>query len=119
MLGMLRNARNIVDKHRGCPCICLNVIALLAFGNKRLQTDSMSTESTSAPLFEGEWEQWYRMTPQQRWRESRKLWEFFLAIGGSLDPEPDSQSPFDPDYEPRQIPLDGRTGVRIVRRSRV
>ena len=42
----------------------------------------------------GEWADWYRLTPQQRWRESEKLWEVYLALGGSLDPEPDPQSPF-------------------------
>jgi hypothetical protein len=34
------------------------------------------------------------MTPAQRFQESQKLWSTFLALGGSLDPEPDSQSPF-------------------------
>ena len=38
--------------------------------------------------------QWYSLTPQERWRESAKLWEVFLSLGGSLDPEPDTQSPF-------------------------
>jgi len=41
-----------------------------------------------------EWEEWYRMTPQERFRESEKLWETFFAPGGSLEPEPDTQSPF-------------------------
>jgi len=44
-------------------------------------------------LTEEEWQEWYRLTPQERLRESMKLWEFYLAMGGSLDPEPDSQSP--------------------------
>lgn len=42
--------------------------------------------------------EWYSLTPQERWRESAKLWEVYLSLGGSLDPEPDTQSPFfDPD----------------------
>ncbi|HEY3763074.1 MAG TPA: hypothetical protein VGN23_15115 [Verrucomicrobiae bacterium] len=41
-----------------------------------------------------EWAEWYRLTPIQRWRESEKLWQTYLAMGGSLDPEPDTQSPF-------------------------
>jgi hypothetical protein len=41
-----------------------------------------------------EWEEWYRTTPQDRWLESERLWATLLALGGSLDPEPDSQSPF-------------------------
>jgi len=41
-----------------------------------------------------EWMEWYRLTPAERWRESAQLWEAYLAMGGSLDPEPDTQSPF-------------------------
>ncbi len=66
-----------------------------------------------------EWEAWQLMTPQERWRESMKLWEFYLAMGGSLDPEPDSQSPFDPDYTPSSVPADGGPGVRVIRRGPV
>ena len=29
------------------------------------------------------------MTPRERWQESAKLWHHYLAMGGSLDPEPD------------------------------
>jgi hypothetical protein len=45
-------------------------------------------------LVEGEWAEWYRLTPVQRWLESEKLWQTYLALGGSLDSEPDTQSPF-------------------------
>jgi len=38
--------------------------------------------------------EWYSLTPLERWRESAKLWEVYLSLGGSLDPEPDTQSPF-------------------------
>ena len=38
--------------------------------------------------------EWWSLTPAQRFVESQKLWSTFLALGGSLDPEPDSQSPF-------------------------
>ncbi len=41
-----------------------------------------------------EWIEWHLLTPQERWRESQKLWETYLALGGSLDPDPDPQSPF-------------------------
>ena len=41
-----------------------------------------------------EWMEWYRMTPAERWRASGQLWEVYVALGGSLDPEPDTQSPF-------------------------
>jgi len=38
--------------------------------------------------------EWYRLTPAERWREAERLWEAYIAMGGSLDPEPDTQSPF-------------------------
>lgn len=66
-----------------------------------------------------EWAEWYRMTPQQRWAESDKLWDTYLALGGSLDPEPDTQSPFFDEEEWRQMSADGRSGLRAVRRSGV
>jgi len=65
------------------------------------------------------WTEWYRLTPLDRMRESLKLWQFYLEAGGSLDPEPDSQSPFD-DVMPRgTAPAYRRTGLRVVRRSGV
>jgi len=66
-----------------------------------------------------EWADWYRLTPEQRLRESEKLWRNYLALGGSLDPEPDTQSPFfDPEEEGAR-PAHGRAGLRVVRRGRV
>ena len=41
-----------------------------------------------------EWMEWYRMTPAERWQATGQLWEAFAAMGGKLDPEPDTQSPF-------------------------
>lgn len=61
--------------------------------------------------------EWYSLTPQQRWRESAKLWEVYLSLGGSLDPEPDTQSPFFDRDAPSSRPPDGRPGVRVVRRG--
>jgi hypothetical protein len=66
-----------------------------------------------------EWQDWFRLTPEERWRESSKLWDLYLAMGGSLDPEPDSQSPFNDDFVPGPVPADGLPGVHIVRRSPV
>jgi hypothetical protein len=63
-----------------------------------------------------EWAEWYRMTPAQRWIESGKLWDSFLALGGSLDPEPDTQSPFFDAHAPRTGAPYGRSGVRVIRR---
>jgi hypothetical protein len=66
-----------------------------------------------------EWAEWYRLTPIERWRESEKLWQTYLSLGGSLDPEPDTQSPFFDPNEPGPRVADGRPGVRVIRRSRV
>jgi len=68
---------------------------------------------------EEEWLEWYRMTPEQRWLENGKLWQFYISSGGSLDPEPDSQSPFDTFYSPGKSSVDGRTGMHSVRRLRI
>ena len=64
-----------------------------------------------------EWHEWYRLTPMERWRESEKLWAQYLAQGGSLDPEPDSQSPFDFPELRGARPVDGRAGLRVLRRG--
>ena len=64
-----------------------------------------------------EWQDWYRLTPLQRWEESQKLWPTYLALGGSLDPEPDSQSPFDDPQTWRESAAHGRPGVRVLRRG--
>lgn len=69
-----------------------------------------------------EWAEWYRLTPQQRFEESAKLWETYLALGGSLDPEPDTQSPFFDPEEWRQIVADGRSlklELERIRRDRL
>ncbi len=66
-----------------------------------------------------EWAEWYRMTPAERWMESAKLWNHYISIGGSLDPEPDTQSPFfDPELQ-SEVASDGRSGMRVIRRSGV
>jgi len=62
-----------------------------------------------------EWAEWYRLTPQERFRETTKLWDIFQSLGGSLDPEPDSQSPFFNAEEWRANAAHGRPGVRVIR----
>lgn len=68
-------------------------------------------------LLDEEWLDWYRMTPKERWRESLNLWSFYLQVGGSLDPEPDTQSPFDDAFTSHSVSPDGRPGVRLIRRG--
>ena len=62
-------------------------------------------------------EEWATMTPQERWTESATLWQLYLDMGGSLDPEPDSQSPFDFDEFQRAVPPVRRPGLHLVRRD--
>ena len=68
-----------------------------------------------------EWAEWYSLTPQERWRETETevLWGIFMSLGGQLDPEPDTQSPFYDAKASSTVPPDGRPGLRVIRRSRV
>jgi hypothetical protein len=64
-----------------------------------------------------EWQEWAKLTPIERFRESEKIFAQYLATGGSLDPDPDPTSPFyDPDqWNPRAA--QGRADLRILRRG--
>jgi hypothetical protein len=64
-----------------------------------------------------EWAEWYTLSPQQRLEESSRLWRAYVELGGTFDPEPDSQSPFYDPHDGRAVAADGRTGMRVVRRS--
>ena len=66
-----------------------------------------------------EWAAWYRLSPLERWRESEKLWTVYFRLGGTLDTQPDTQSPFFNSGAPGSRPANGRPGVRVLRRSRV
>jgi hypothetical protein len=66
-----------------------------------------------------EWAAWYALSPAERFLESMKLWETYLALGGSLEPEPDTQSPFFDPEEWRENAAHGRTSVRVLRRGGV
>jgi hypothetical protein len=46
-------------------------------------------------LVEDELLEWYLMTPKERWTESQRMWATYRLLGGSLEPQPDTQSPFD------------------------
>ena len=73
----------------------------------------------AADLVGDEWAAWYRLTPLQRWEESAGLWQTYLTLGGSLDPEPDTQSPFFDGVTRGALSADGRAGVRVLRRCRI
>jgi hypothetical protein len=66
-----------------------------------------------------EWGAWYRLSPSERWTESERLWHIYFQLGGSLEPEPDTQSPFFDPSAPSTRPSNGRPGLRVLRRSRV
>jgi hypothetical protein len=48
----------------------------------------------STAKFADEEAEWLSLTPAQRVHEEAKLWKLYIALGGSLGPEPDPQSPF-------------------------
>src|SRR5437660_11928054 len=68
------------------------------------------------PPYDPETLAWWSLTPAQRFAESQKLWATFLALGGSLEPEPDWQSPFYDATTSGPRPADGGSGVHSVRR---
>ncbi len=70
-------------------------------------------------ICDAEWVEWYLLEPCERWQRTLELWTDFLILGGSLDPEPDSQSPFYDAEAPSQSPSYGRPGLRVVRRGGV
>jgi hypothetical protein len=62
-----------------------------------------------------EWLDWYNLTPIERWEHSTRLWETFRSLGGNLEPEPDTESPFFDAASWRPTPVDGRSSVRVLR----
>lgn len=45
-------------------------------------------------IIDEQWLAWYLLSPMERWNASQEMWREYLAMGGSLEPEIDSQSPF-------------------------
>ena len=66
-----------------------------------------------------EWKEWIDLTPLERFRESEKIFAHYLAMGGSLDPDPDPASPFDDPAQWGAGAAYGRAGLRVLRRSPV
>ena len=99
-------------------------LAVMRAGDNHRSFPAMSAPPTPPPIdIEAvagpEWAEWYRLTPAERWVESAKLWPAYLDLGGSLAPEPDTQSPFFDAGAPGSVPADGRPGLRLVGRSGV
>jgi hypothetical protein len=61
---------------------------------KKRKKSTVSRSSFRFLFPDDETSDWYRLTPEERFEESQKLWEVFILLGGTLEPEPDSQSPF-------------------------
>jgi len=66
-----------------------------------------------------EWQEWIELTPIERFRQSEKLFAQYLAMGGSLDPDPDPTSPFDDPETSSTGAAYGRPGLRVLRRGTI
>lgn len=75
------------------------------------------SEEVFRELCEPEWLDWYALSPVERWNRSQELWNHYLQIGGSLEPEPDTQSPFFDEQAWSQSSPHGGTGLRLIRRG--
>ena len=64
-----------------------------------------------------EWKEWLDLTPLERFAESEKLFAQYLAMGGSLDPDPDPTSPFDDPSQWSAGAAHGLAGLRVLRRG--
>ena len=81
-------------------------------------TATLAADMTYEQLSD-EWKEWLDLTPLQRFAESEKIFAQYLAMGGSLDPDPDPTSPF---YDPQTSGSGaayGRPGLRVLWRSAV
>src|SRR5262249_19428310 len=83
------------------------------------RTGAMAPSPRYEPPDDPEVLEWWAMTPAQRFAESARLWATYSALGGSLEPEPDWQSPFYFAETPRARPAHGRASVHPVRRRRI
>lgn len=64
-----------------------------------------------------EWKEWVDLTPLERFRRSELIFAQYLAMGGSLDPDPDPTSPFDDPELWNRLPAYERAGLRLLRRG--
>ena len=56
------------------------------------------------------------LSPVERLARSADLWDMYLTYGGSLDPDIDPQSPFFAAEAQSSGVINGRPGMRILRR---
>ena len=64
-----------------------------------------------------EWKEWISLAPLERLRRSEQIFAQYLAMGGSLDPDPDPTSPFYDAETSSTGAAYGRPGLRVLRRG--
>lgn len=64
-----------------------------------------------------EWKEWLELSPSERFARSEQMLAEYLAMGGSLDPDPDPTSPFDVPEAWSTDAAHGRAGLRVLRRG--
>ena len=64
-----------------------------------------------------EWKEWLDLQPLERLARSEQMLVEYIAMGGSLDTDPDPTSPFDVSEEWRPVLAHGRAGLRLLRRG--
>jgi hypothetical protein len=69
-----------------------------------------------------EWKEWLDLSPLEPFRRSEELFAQYLAMGGSLDPDPTSPFYSEEDYAPGALfggwaTAHGGAGLRVLRRG--
>ena len=64
-----------------------------------------------------EWKEWLELEPLERFARSERMLVEYIAMGGSLDADPDPTSPFDVPDDWRPDLAHGRAGLRLLRRG--
>lgn len=67
----------------------------------------------------GEFVEWMDITPQERWRESTRLWVAFFALGGRIDDDLTDDGLIDDNAAWRQRLSDAQCDVVRLRRCDV
>ena len=77
--------------------------------SRKKSRGSPALEKTCDP----HWLLWYRLTPQERWEESSRLFAIYRSLGGSLDPEPETGDPFFDREDWKAAYAEWQSGVRL------
>ena len=71
----------------------------------------------AASIYPPDFLEWVALSPAQRVEQSAEMWDMYLLYGGSLEADIDPQSPFFDPQAPLTGTADGRSSVRLIRRS--